>query len=191
MRNICVFASSSNNLEGAFYKDASELGALLGQNNMNIVYGGSRLGMMYACASQVKSNGGQIIGVMPQRLYELGFGNSEDCDEFILTSGMRERKAKMDEISDAVIALAGGFGTLEEISEMIVQKQLGYNNKPIILLNTNSYYDNLIKFFDAIIDNKFAKKETRELYYIAQTPADAVKYLKEYDAEKLAFSGKF
>ena len=158
---------------------------------MNIVYGGSRLGMMYACASSVKAGGGKIIGVMPQRLHDLGCGNPEDCDEFILTSGMRERKAKMDEISDAVIALAGGFGTLEEISEMIVQKQLGYNNKPIILLNTNSFYDGLIKFFDAIIDNKFAKQETKNLYYIADSPKDAVRYLKEYDAEKLAFSGKF
>ena len=191
MVNICVFASSSNNLEEIFYKDASELGRLMGLSGMNIVYGGSRLGMMYACASKVKENGGKIIGVMPQRLYDLGCGNPEDCDKFILTSGMRERKAKMDEVSDGVIALAGGFGTLEEISEMIVQKQLGYNNKPIIMLNTNSYYDNLIKFFDTIIDSKFAKNETKNLYYIAQTPSDAVNYLKEYDTNKTAFSGKF
>ena len=144
MSNICVFASSSNALEDIFYKDASELGSLMGQNGMNIVYGGSRLGMMYACASKVKQNGGRIIGVMPQRLFDMGFGNSEDCDEFILTSGMRERKAKMDTISDGVIALAGGFGTLEEISEMIVQKQLGYNKKPIVLLNTKGFYNHLI-----------------------------------------------
>ena len=147
IKNVCVFASSSNNLKECFYKDASELGKLLGQAGMNIVYGGSRLGLMYACASSVKANGGKICGVMPQKLKDFGVGNPEDCDNFILTSGMRDRKAKMDEISDAVIALAGGFGTLEEISEMIVQKQLGYNNKPIILLNTDGFYNNLIKFF--------------------------------------------
>lgn len=191
MVNICVFASSSNNLEKNFYKDASELGRLIGQNGMNIVYGGSRLGMMYACASEVKSNGGKIIGVMPQRLYDMGYGNSEDCEEFILTSGMRERKAKMDEISEGVIALAGGFGTLEEISEMIVQKQLGYNKKPIVLLNTNGFYNNLIKFFETIIDSKFAKKGTEELYYIAQTPTDAINYIKKYSSLNLSFSGKF
>ena len=190
MFNICVFASSSNNLEESFYKDASDLGSLMGQNGMNIVYGGSRLGMMYACASKVKENGGQIIGVMPQRLYDM-CGNADDCDEFILTSGMRERKAKMDEISEGVIALAGGFGTLEEISEMIVQKQLGYNKKPIVLLNTNGFYNNLIKFFDSIIENKFAKSGTEKLYYIAQTPADAIKYIKEYNLQEFAFSGKF
>ncbi len=191
MKNICVFASSSNNLDKYFYDDAIILGKLLGQNGMNIVYGGSRLGMMYACASEVKSNGGKIIGIMPQRLYDLGCGNPEDCDEFILTSGMRERKAKMDELSDAVIALAGGFGTLEEISEMIVQKQLGYNKKPIIILNTGGFYTNLIKFFDSIIDAKFAKENAKELYYIAQTPQDAISYLVKYDASKISYAGKF
>ena len=104
---------------------------------------------------------------------------------------MRERKAKMDEISEGVIALAGGFGTLEEISEMIVQKQRGYNKKPIVLVNTNGFYDNLIKFFDTIVDNKFAKKGTEELYYIARTPYDAINYINEYNSKNLSFSGKF
>ena len=191
MKNICVFASSSNNLDEEFYRDAEELGILLGQNSMNIVYGGSRLGMMYACASNVKSNGGKIIGIMPQRLYDLGYGNSQDCDEFIITSGMRERKAKMDEISDGIIALAGGFGTLEELSEMIVQKQLGYNNKPIVLLNTQGFYNNLIKFFNDVIEYKFAKKETENLYFIANSPKEAIEYIKEYNYSAKLFSGKF
>lgn len=191
MRNICVFASSSNNLDESFYFDAARLGELLGKNGMNIVYGGSRLGMMYACASSVKKSGGSVIGVMPQRLYDMGFGNPEDCDEFILTAGMRERKAKMDEISDGVVALAGGFGTLEEISEMIVQKQLGYNNKPIIFLNTGGFYDNLIKFFDSVINYKFAKPETANLYYLANTPEEAVNYILEYNNDLVKFSGKF
>ena len=191
IKNVCVFASSSNNLKECFYKDASELGKLLGQAGMNIVYGGSRLGLMYACASSVKANGGKICGVMPQKLKDFGVGNPEDCDNFILTSGMRERKAKMDEISDAVIALAGGFGTLEEISEMIVQKQLGYNNKPIILLNTDGFYNNLIKFFDEIITLNFAKESTRELYYIADSPELAINYLKSYNPQEIKFAGKF
>jgi uncharacterized protein (TIGR00730 family) len=191
MTNICVFASSSNNLEDIFYRDASELGRLMGINGMNIVYGGSRLGMMYACASKVKENGGNIIGVMPKRLFDMGYGNKEDCAEFILTKGVRERKAKMDEVSEGVIALSGGFGTLEEISEMIVQKQLGYNKKPIVLLNTNGFYDNLISFFNTIIASNFAKQGTEELYYIAQTPMEAVKYIKEYNNQKLSYSGKF
>ena len=190
MVNICVFASSSNNLDEIYYKDAAKIGELMGLNGMNIVYGGSRLGMMYACASKVKENGGQIIGVMPQRLYDM-CGNADDCDEFILTSGMRERKAKMDEISEGVIALAGGFGTLEEISEMIVQQQLGYNNKPIVLLNTAGFYNHLIEFFDSIIDKKFAKEGTQKLYYLAKTPEDAVKFIKTYNSKEVFFAGKF
>lgn len=191
IKNACVFASSSNNLDSVFYKDAEELGTLLGSNGINIVYGGSRLGMMYSCASKVKESGGKIIGVMPQKLYDMGCGNPEDCDEFYLTSGMRERKAKMDEISDAVIALAGGFGTLEEISEMIVQKQLGYNSKPIVILNTNGYYNNLIKFFETIIKENFAKCGTKNLYFLANTPSEAINYLKQYNHNKLVLTTKF
>ncbi len=175
IKNVCVFASSSNDLDKEFYHSASELGHLLGINGMNIVYGGSRLGVMFACASAVRNAGGKIIGVMPQKIYDFGVGNPEDCSEFYITEGMRERKAKMDELSDAVIALPGGFGTLEEVSEMIVQKQLGYNTKPIVFLNTNGFYDNLFKFFQTIIELNFAKQGS--LYYVASTPQEAIEYL--------------
>jgi uncharacterized protein (TIGR00730 family) len=117
---------------------------------------------------------------MPEKLYNLGIHPGE-CSRFILTKGMRERKAKMDELSQALIALSGGFGTLEELTEMIVQKQLGYNNKPIVLLNTNGFYDNLVKFFDDIINQNFAPQISREMYYVAKTPKEAIKYINNYD----------
>lgn len=185
IKNICVFASSSNHLEEKFYQHARELGLLIGKNNLNIVYGGSKLGMMYACAGAVKETGGKIIGIMPERLANMGCANPEDCDEFILTAGMRERKAKLDELSDAVVAIAGGFGTLEELSELIVQKQLGYNNKPIVILNTDGFYDRLIDFFDTIITRNFANEESRKLYYIAKTPLEAIEYIKNYKPEDI------
>lgn len=191
IKNICVFASSSQHLDSSYYNTAQQLGKLIGQNNMNIVYGGSRLGMMYACAEAVKVNGGKIIGIMPEKIYNYGVGNPEDCDEFYLTSGMRERKAKMDELSDAIIALPGGFGTLEEFAEMIVQKQLGYNSKPIILLNTNNFYNKLIEFFETMINEQFAKENSRELYFIANTPDEAIKYIKTYQFEECNFVTKF
>ena len=191
IKNICVFASSSQNLDSSYYNTAQQLGKLIGQNNMNIVYGGSRLGMMYACAEAVKVNGGKIIGIMPEKIYNYGVGNPEDCDEFYLTSGMRERKAKMDELSDAIIALPGGFGTLEELAEMIVQKQLGYNSKPIILLNTNNFYNKIIEFFETMINEQFAKENSRELYFIANTPDEAIKYIKTYQFEECNFVTKF
>lgn len=184
IKRVCVFASSSNFLYEKYYEDAKELGKLLGQNNYDIVYGGSNLGLMWACASQVKEHGGKITGIMPEKLHNLGVF-TEGCDEFIITPGMRERKAKIDEISEAVIALAGGFGTLEELSEMIVQKQLGYNKKPIIILNTNGFYNKLNEFFEEIIEQKFANKNMRKIYFIAQTPTEAIEYLKNYEPSVL------
>ena len=185
IKNICVFASSSNHLESIYYKDARDLGLLIGQTGYNIVYGGSKLGMMYACANAVKETGGKIIGIMPERLANMGCANPEDCNEFILTSGMRERKAMLDKKSDAVVAIAGGYGTLEELSELIVQKQLGYSNKPIVILNTAGFYNKLIEFFETIINQNFANPESRKLYYIAQTPIDAIEYIKNYQPEEI------
>lgn len=179
IKDICVFASSSNFLDEKYYIAARELGKLIGQNGYNIVYGGSNLGLMWACASQVKENGGAVTGVMPEKLHNMGVFTPE-CDEFILTAGMRERKAKIDEISQAVIALPGGFGTLEEVSEMIVQKQLGYNKKPIVILNTDGFYDNLIRFFEDMIEEKYANKNMRIMYYVAKTPQDAIEYINTY-----------
>lgn len=183
-KNICVFASSSNYLPEVYYKDAKELGKLLGESGYNIVYGGSTLGLMWACASEVQNHGGKVYGVMPKKLADMGC-KTDNCDEFWLTEGMRERKAKLDEISDGVIALAGGFGTLEELSEMIVQKQLGYNKKPIIILNSNGFYDKLTEFFEVMIEQKFANKNMRSMYYIAQSPQDAIEYLKNYKPSEL------
>ena len=179
INKVCVFASSCNYLDETYYKAAKELGELLAAAGMDMVYGGSTLGLMWACANAVKSNGGKITGVMPQKLCDFGV-SSKLCDEFHLTTGMRERKAKMDELSDALVALAGGFGTLEELAEMIVQKQLGYNNKAIVILNTNGFYDKLIEFFDVIISQHFCKCAPDGLYYVAQTPEEAVEYLKNY-----------
>lgn len=185
VKRVCVFASSCNYLEKSYYDAAAEFGNLLAVSGFDMVYGGSSLGLMWACAEQVKKNGCQIIGVMPEKLHNMGV-YTDDCVELFVTPCMRTRKAKMDELSDAVVALAGGFGTLEELSEMIVQKQLGYNNKPIILLNTNGFYDKLVEFFDEIIEEKFASAKARNIYFVAQNPKEAVDYLKNYSPKELA-----
>lgn len=179
IKTVCVFASSSDFLEDVYYKEAARLGELMALSGLDMVYGGSTLGLMWACANAVKTNGGKITGVMPQKLCDFGV-SSKLCDDFHLTTGMRERKAKMDELSDALIALAGGFGTLEELAEMMVQKQLGYNNKAIVILNTNGFYNKLIDFFNEIVKQKFGKCDDYGLYFVAQTPEEAVEYLKNY-----------
>ena len=184
IKNVCIFASSCNFLEEIYYKDAKKLGKLLAENGFDVVYGGSCLGLMWACAGEVKENGGKLTGVMPEKLRKMDVF-SEYCDEFHVTPCMRTRKEKMDKLSDALIALPGGFGTLEELSEMIVQKQLGYNQKAIVILNTNGFYNDLLRFFDEIIEQKFANKNVRSLYYIANTPQDAIDYLKTYKPSEL------
>lgn len=187
IKRVCVFASSCNYLEKLYYEAAAEFGELLGKSGYDMVYGGSSLGLMWACAEKVKQNGAQLIGVMPERLHNMGV-HTDECVELFITPCMRSRKAKMDELSDAVVALAGGFGTLEELSEMIVQKQLGYNNKPIVILNTNGFYDKLIEFFDEIISQKFARDTAKKLYFVANTPGEAIEYIKNYQPENLAIS---
>lgn len=185
INNVCVFASSCNFVDKSYYEAAAELGTLLANAGMDMVYGGSCLGLMWACAKQVKEHGRRLIGVMPQKLRDMDVF-SDYCDEFYVTPCMRSRKAKMDEMSDALIALPGGFGTLEELSEMIVQKQLGYNQKAIVILNTNGFYNDLLRFFDEIIEQKFANKKAVNLYYVANTPQEAVDYLISYEPSDFA-----
>ena len=187
-KRVCVFASSSSLLDKSYLDAATELGTLLGKNNFDFVYGGSNLGLMWASAKAAKDNGSKITGVMPEKLYNLCVSKEEECDNFIVTQGMRERKAKLDENSDAVIALPGGFGTLEELAEMIVQKQLGYNKKPIVLLNTNGFYNKLNEFFEVIISENFAKAQTRDMYFLANTPLEAIEYLQNYVEPEIIIS---
>lgn len=186
IKTIAVFASSANDIDEIYFKDAKELGEKLANAKYNLVYGGSTLGLMGEITRAANKKGCEITGVMPEKLYNFGL-ESPDCTKFILTKGMRERKAKMDELTQAVVAIAGGFGTLEEISEMIVQKQLGYNNKPIIFLNTNNFYNHLIDFFEKIINDNFASKNSKNLYYIANTPDEVISYLENYKFEEINY----
>ena len=190
IENICVFASSSNYLKSEYYEVARELGTLIGKNGYNIVYGGSTLGLMWECASKVQENGGKVIGVMPQRLVDMGC-RTDNCDEFYLAQGMRDRKQTMDDFSQAIIVLAGGLGTLEELSEMIVQKQLGYNKKPIVILNTNGIYDKLLEFFEVLIGENFANEQTKNLFYVATNPKDALDYINNYVEPEKSLYTKF
>lgn len=180
IKNICVYSSSSNELGNKYYEVARELGVLMGRSGFNLVYGGGSVGTMYENAKAVHEFGGKVIGIIPEKLNEIGVGNP-NCDELIVTKCMRTRKEKLDTLSDAMIAIAGGFGTLEELSEMIVQKQLGYNNKAVVILNTDGFYDNLIKFFEEMINENFAHADARELYFVANTPTEAISYLKAYE----------
>lgn len=190
IKNVCVYSSSSNKLEEVYYEAASELGILMGKSGFNLVYGGGSLGTMYRNAQAVKEHGGQVFGVLPKKLHDLGVGNFS-CDMLYVTEEMRSRKEKLDTLSDAIIALSGGFGTLEELAEMIVQKQLGYNKKAIVILNTNGFYDHLLNFFDTIISQNFAADDSAELYFVAKTPQEAIEYLMNYKPSEFDITEKW
>lgn len=180
MKKVCVYCSASDGIEEVYYKDAKKLGELIGKNNYDLVYGGSDFGLMGAVSKSAKENGSHICGIMPKKIYEMINHEGRSCDEFVLTDNMRDRKEKMDINSDATVALAGGFGTLDEVIEIIDLKIIGYNTKPIVFLNTNNYYEKLFEFFEQIIKENFARKKSAELFYLAQTPEEVIEYLKNY-----------
>lgn len=179
---ICVFASASNYIDEIYVREAQNLGRLIAENKFELVYGGGKIGLMYATASEVKKLNGKVTGITPKKIYDWDVCYDK-CDEFIITKDMRDRKALLDEKSDAVVALAGGLGTLDEVIEMITLKQLQYHFKPVVIINTNNFYDDLIKMFEHICQNKFADTNTPKLYYIAKDANDAIEYIKNYNIE--------
>ncbi|MDF1546948.1 MAG: TIGR00730 family Rossman fold protein [Bacteroidales bacterium] len=184
MKNICVFCSSSDVVADIFKQEAKNLGNLLLNESISLIYGGAKVGMMGILAKTIIEGKGHVIGVIPELIHQHRLAE-EAVSELIITEDMKSRKAKMAELSDAFIALPGGFGTLEELVEVITLKQLGYHQKPIVIINTSGFYDKLVALFEMYYDTKFAKGEYRQLYYFADNPEDAINYLKNYNHQEL------
>lgn len=176
---ICVYSSSSNTVDRVYFEAAARLGREIALRGDTFLFGGGLTGLMGECARAVHEHQGKVIGVIPEALNEKGIVY-DDCDELVVTRDMRLRKAQMDERSDAFIALPGGFGTIEEIMEIITLKQLRYHNKPIVLLNIGGYYDALLEQFDVIIKQQFAKAGSLDLFYITETVSKALDYIDNY-----------
>ena len=158
---------------------ASELGQYFGKNNIRLVHGAGKIGLMGALSRAVKYEGGYVTGVIPKLLYRAGIFSEID-DEMIVTETMHERKKIMHEKSDAFIALPGGFGTLEELLEIITLKQLRYHKKPIVILNHNNFYRHLLQQFEMMYTEKFSKGGYSSLYYVAENLNDVFTYLETY-----------
>lgn len=178
-KNICVFSSSSDAVPRVFFEATKELGRLISQNGYTLVYGGAQVGLMGEVAKAVHDHNGYVIGVIPEKLNKAGI-TYKKTDELVITKDMRERKSFIENKSDAFIALPGGFGTLEELTEIITLKQLGYHNKPVVILNVDNYYSPLLKTFEHIYECKFAKIEYKQLYFVADNPESAIEYIKNY-----------
>jgi uncharacterized protein (TIGR00730 family) len=180
---ICVFSSSSNAIPDVYVNEAIELAHLIGKAKFCLINGGSNVGLMDVITREAGKHGAKTIGIIPEKLRDYNLA-SIHAHEIIVSGDMMERKAIMREMSDSFIALAGGFGTLEEILEVITLKQLGYHQKAIAFINTNGFYDDLFRQFEKSFEEKFAKENYRKLYFIAENASEAMNYLLNYKPEE-------
>jgi uncharacterized protein (TIGR00730 family) len=176
---ICVFCSSSDAVNGGYMAAASEMGSLIGAGGHALVFGGGKVGLMGATARAAHRAGGTVIGVIPRFMDKPGVPYVES-DQLIFTTDMKERKARMMEMSDAFIALPGGFGTLEEIAEVITQKQFGFVRGPLVAVSTEGFFEPLAAFFEKFYELAFAKPAFRATCPFVATPVDAMAYIRDY-----------
>ena len=174
--SIGVFCSSSEFLEPIYKESAYILGELIAKNSYDLVHGGGKIGLMGILAKAVQLNGGKVIGILPESLNIKGIVSEID-DEIIITKDMTDRKNEIRKRSSAFIVLPGGFGTMEEFFETITLIQLQYINKPLVLININNYYDNLIKFIQTAVNNKFIPEKDLNLFYITNNCYDAINFI--------------
>ena len=179
IRSICVFCASSESIDEVYRETAADLGRRVGAMGIDLVYGGAAIGLMGCVARGVHENNGRVVGVLPEFFKKKDIEYSE-ADELIITKNMRERKGVMDDRSDAFIVLPGGIGTLEEAMEILSMKQLKLTAKPLVFINTNQFFISLISHLQEMVDLKFAKAETMELFAIRPEAESALDYILNY-----------
>ena len=170
---VCVFAASSSRIDNRYALAVAALGALFARVKMNVIYGGGGIGLMGILADAVLENGGSITGVIPSFMNDEGWGHPH-VKEMIVTTDMGERKRNMFASADAVVALPGGIGTLEELTEAITLRQLGLFKGPVIILNTLNFYNSLIDFLEHMISGHFLRNEHKGIWQIATTPEEVI-----------------
>lgn len=171
MKSICVYCGSSEDIDPAYRQVAKDLGQAIAEHGDQLIYGGGSVGLMGDCARAVHEFGGKVVGVIPESLstVEIAYHNA---DELIVTQTMRERKQIMDDRADAFVVLPGGFGTLEELAEILVLKILKYTDRPLIVVNPDGFYDPLIELFNHFAEQRFAKTKHLELVRFVETVDD-------------------
>lgn len=163
---LCVYCASSDRLDAKYYSAAEDLGREMVARGWGLVYGGGKTGLMGSVARAVKSSGGKVIGVIPEfmKARELAY---DEADELVTVVTMRERKLLMETRADAFVCLPGGFGTLEEIMEILTLRQLDVVKKPCVFFNQDGFYDPLLKLFDHMLQEKFFKPSNMDLFRVA------------------------
>jgi uncharacterized protein (TIGR00730 family) len=172
-KSVCVFCGASNAIPKKFFEAGHQFGEMLAKHNITLVYGGGDCGVMGAVANAVMENQGHVTGVFPISLRNLE-NEHKTLSEIIIVNTMHERKQLMFERSDAFIVFPGGFGTMDEMFEIITWKQLRLHEKPVIIYNQDGYWNPLIALMSNIIENQFAKAETYDFYKVVDSLDDII-----------------
>lgn len=183
-RRIAVYCGSSGDVDPAYLDAAREVGSLLAERNIEMVFGGGRVGMMGACADAALAKGGTVIGVIPHKLVQLEVGHA-GVSELLTVDSMHARKMLMASLSDAFVALPGGFGTMDELMEVTTWNQLGYHKKPAGVLNVKGYFDHFLAFVSHAAEVGFVRPVHRGLLVANPEPAALLDQLAEVDLPDL------
>jgi uncharacterized protein (TIGR00730 family) len=181
MKRITVFCGSSFGTDPIYKQQATLLGQTLAKQNITLVYGGANVGLMGAVADGVLEEGGEVIGVLPVFLQSKEIAHP-GLTELTVVESMLERKTKMNDLCDGVIALPGGFGTIEELFEMLTWAQLGLHKKPIAILNINGYYDSLITFTQTMVQNGLLKEVNQKMLLVSDNIENLLLQMRNYEA---------
>ncbi len=187
MDSIAVFCGSSLGKDSVYSKKAEELGVILAERKIKIVYGGTKIGLMGKLANAALEKGGEVVGVIPEFLSEKELAH-DNLTQLIWVESMHERKIRMHEFSEGVIALPGGFGTMDEFFEMLTWGQLGLHRKPMGLLNVNGYYDSLKELAGNMVKQGFLKNENMEMMMFSDSIKDL---LEKFDKHQPSHADKW
>lgn len=176
IKNVCVYCASSTKIAPVYFASAERLGRLLAMRGINLINGAGSIGLMGAVSNAALEAGGTVTGVIPRFMVEQNWHHT-GLTKLVETENMHERKQLMAEMSDGVIALPGGCGTMEELLEIITWKQLGLYLKPIVILNVDGFFNPLLEMLQRAIDENFMRKEHRAIWQVAQTPEEALDLL--------------
>lgn len=176
IKSVCVFCSSSSRVPQEYKDAAYEMGKILAESDLHMVFGGGRLGLMGLTADGALENGGQVTGVTTIHLHEMEVAHAHLTELFVVDT-MHQRKAMMEGLADAFVLLPGGFGTLEELFEVLTWKQIGLMDKPIVFVNVGGFWDPLLTYIETLVTQNVIMKEHLDLFEVVDFPSEVIKAL--------------
>ena len=181
IRSIAVYCASSNKVRACFVDVAERLGELIATSGKRVIYGDGGIGLMAAVARGALKAGGEVVGVIPQFMVDQKW-NNPDSTETIVTQTMHERKATICEMADAMVALPGGIGTFEELLECLTWKQLGLHHNPVVILNTDGYYDKLLACIDLMVEEQMMRPIHKDMFVVVKEPEEVLSAIENAPA---------